>query len=101
METAAASDGSGSTPTGAPGRADAMLLAQQLEALRARQLALLANLRARNLADTEAVATAATAFAQVPEYAERLRRVQDDMQGLAARTADMRKRCAGLSGRYE
>ena len=85
----------------ASGAAGAALLASQLETLRERQLGLLRVLQSRNLADADASAAAETAFAQVPEYADRLRRVQEDMRKLALRTADMRKRSAALSGTYD
>lgn len=85
----------------ASGATGAALLASQLETLRERQLALLRVLQSRNLADADASAAAETAFAQVPEYADRLRRVQEDMRKLASRTADMRKRSAALSGTYD
>ena len=85
----------------ASGGAGAELLASQLEMLRERQVALLSVLQARNIADAKASAAAETAFAQVPEYAERLRRVQEDMRKLALRTADMRSRSAALSGVYD
>jgi len=67
-------------------------LAASLEALQARQSRVLQLLRDQTAADARLSESAEAAFAQLPEYADKLRRVQATMDALAARTALMRRR---------
>ena len=76
-------------------------LAAQLERLRTRQELVLQALQRRNLIDAEATLKAETSFAQLPEYIEKLHKVQADMDGLAARTASMRVRAASMAASSE
>ena len=67
-------------------------LAESLLALQRRQTATLDALRARNASAAQIDPSVEATFAQLPEYASRLRRVQASMDALAARTASMRER---------
>ena len=77
---------------------DATRLKSELAALRARQEALLPQLRHRNHADQTLVDAVDAVFAQVPEYIAKLTQVQRSMESLETRTASMRKRCEHLLG---
>ena len=72
-------------------------LMRELAALHARQLATRDALARRNASDAEAAAAVDGTFARIPEYMEKLRRVQLSMDALAARTEGMRERCKRLS----
>lgn len=74
-------------------------LAAQLERLQTRQEVILQALHRRNLTDAEAALKAETSFVQLPEYIDKLRKVQSDMNGLAARTASMRMRAGSMAAR--
>ena len=71
-------------------------LVLQLAALHARQGALHEALTRRNACDADAVAAVDATFRRIPEYMEKLRRVQLSMDTLAARTSHMREHCHTL-----
>ena len=71
-------------------------LVQQLAALHARQGALHEAMTRRNECDAEAAAAVDATFQRIPEYMEKLRRVQQSMDALSARTSHMRERCHSL-----
>ena len=84
-----------STPQ--PLEVSASALAASLDALQARQIALHEALARRNASDAEAASAVEATFGRLPEYAEKLQRVQASMDTLAARTTQMRARCVALS----
>ena len=71
-------------------------LTSELAALRARQAALLPVLRYRNQTDQSLIDNVDAVFARVPEYIAKLAEVQHSMDMLAARTANMRRKCENL-----
>ena len=71
-------------------------LTSELAALRARQAALLPVLRHRNQTDQSLIDNVDAVFARVPEYIAKLAEVQHSMDMLAARTANMRRKCEHL-----
>jgi hypothetical protein len=71
-------------------------LTSELAALRARQAALLPVLRHRNQTDQSLIDNVDAVFARVPEYIAKLAEVQHSMDMLAARTANMRRKCENL-----
>ena len=71
-------------------------LAADLDVLNARQVALREELARRQSFDAEASETVAATFGQLPEYVDKLRRVQTAMDELAGRTSQMRERCSAL-----
>ena len=71
-------------------------LTSELAALRARQAALLPVLRHRNQTDQSLIDNVDAVFARVPEYIAKLAEVQYSMDMLAARTANMRRKCEHL-----
>lgn len=75
----------------------ASALAEQLKALQARQAVLHEALSRRNASDAEAASSVEATFNRLPEYVDKLQRVQQAMDTLTARTAQMRARCAQLS----
>ena len=75
---------------------DVARLASELAALQARQQDLLPQLRHRNRVDETLLADVEATFARVPEYVAKLTRVQQSMDTLALRTANMRARCERL-----
>ena len=75
----------------------AVALASELEALQVRQAALHEALVNRNTRDAEALSSVEATFGRLPEYIEKLQRVQQSMNVLAMRTSQMRERCVALS----
>ena len=71
-------------------------LSSELAALRARQAALLPVLRHRNQTNQSLIDNVDAVFARVPEYIAKLAEVQHSMDMLAARTANMRRKCENL-----
>ena len=82
--------------TGAAEELTADKLAAELAALQERQAALHEALARRNLADADAAKAVDTTFSRLPEYVEKLHRVQQAMDVLAIRTSLMRTRCQEL-----
>ena len=71
-------------------------LAARLTALQARQAQLHEALARRKQSDVEATNVADATFGRLPEYIEKMRRVQQSMDALAVRTTQMRARCLAL-----
>ena len=74
----------------------ASALADDLAALQARQAALRERLSSRNARDANTGDSLDATFGRLPEYVQKLRRVQQSMDTLAIRTSQMRARCVGL-----
>ena len=73
-------------------------LTSELADLRARQDALLPQLRHRNLVEQGLLDEVDALFAKVPEYTAKAAQVQRAMEALKDRTASMRARCERLHG---
>ena len=72
-------------------------LAAELSALQARQATLRETLAQHTARDAAASDSVDAVFSKLPEYVDKLRRVQQLMDSLAARTSRMRARCIALS----
>ena len=82
--------------TGAAEALTADKLAAELAALHERQAALHEALTRRNVVDADAAKAVDSTFSRLPEYVEKLHRMQQAMDALAARTSQMRTRCLDL-----
>ena len=76
--------------------ATASKLAAELAALQVRQAALHDALSRRNASNTNASDAVDATFSRLPEYVEKLQRLQQAMDALAMRTTQMRARCTAL-----
>lgn len=72
-------------------------LSLQLSALQERQDALVRKLSSKTGENQTLLDDIAAVFDQVPEYARKLRNIQQQMDALAARTANMHARCVQLT----
>ena len=71
-------------------------LADNIAALQVRQAALHERLSGRNGQDADAAADLDASFLLLPDYVQKLQRVQQLMDTLAKRTSQMRTRCNSL-----